>query len=61
MTDTIHTFSLQPNKYHDNAADITITNTSSHQVAVLDFTHEELSDLRDSIDAYLDHIPNNHK
>lgn len=61
MTGTIHTFSLRPNKYHDNAADITITNISSHQVAVLDFTHEELSDLRDAIDTYLDQIPNNHE
>ena len=60
MTRTIHTFSLRPNK-HDNVADITIINTSSHQIAVLDFTHEELSDLRDAIDAYLDHISNNHE
>lgn len=49
----MHTFSLQPqNNNSDNTA-LVITNVNSHQVMQLSFTHEELTNLRTVIDAYL--------
>lgn len=46
----MHTFSLRE---RDNITELDSTNVSSHQTAVLSFSHEELSDLSAAINTYL--------
>lgn len=52
----MHTFSLRERDNItglDSTTKLVITNVSSHQTAVLSFSHEELSDLSAAIDTYL--------